>query len=89
MLAAAFMAGGIIRIIGSAIERFHGWGWVMLNGFISLFLGIFIWKQFVDYPPSVFWVIGVFVGIEFLFAGWSWIFLALGIRSAIPKTPKA
>jgi uncharacterized membrane protein HdeD (DUF308 family) len=79
MLAAMFMVGGIIRIVVSAVERFHGWPWLMLSGFISLFLGLFIWRHF---PETVFWVIGTFVGIELIFAGWSWIFLAIGIRSA-------
>jgi uncharacterized membrane protein HdeD (DUF308 family) len=31
---------------------------------------------------SAFWVIGMFVGIELLFCGWSWIFLAFAIRAA-------
>jgi len=81
MLAATFMAGGIIRIVVAAVEHFHGWAWVMVNGFISLFLGIFIWRHF---PGDAFWVIGLFVGIDMIFSGWSWIFLALGIRSAFP-----
>jgi uncharacterized membrane protein HdeD (DUF308 family) len=84
MLAAAFMIGGVLRIIGAAIHHFHGWAWVMLNGFISLFLGVYIWRHF---PESAFWVIGLFVGIEFIFAGWSWIFLALGVRSIVPTKP--
>jgi uncharacterized membrane protein HdeD (DUF308 family) len=82
MLAAAFMAGGVMRIVVAAIEHFHGWGWVMLNGFISLFLGIYIWRHF---PESAFWVLGLFVGIDLIFSGWSWIILALGIRSAFPR----
>ncbi len=81
MLAAAFMVGGIIRIVVAAVEHFHGWPWVMLNGFINLFLGIYIWRHF---PESAFWVIGLFVGIDLIFCGWSWIFLALGIRGAFP-----
>jgi uncharacterized membrane protein HdeD (DUF308 family) len=79
MLAAAFMIGGIIRIVVSATERFHAWGWVMLNGFISLFLGIYIWRHF---PESAFWVLGLFVGIDLIFAGWSWIWLAIGVHGA-------
>jgi uncharacterized membrane protein HdeD (DUF308 family) len=82
MIAAGFMIGGIIRIVVAAVEHFHSWPWVMLNGFISLFLGIYIWRHF---PESAFWVIGIFVGVEMIFCGWSWIFLALGIRSAIPN----
>jgi len=82
MLAAAFMAGGVIRIVVAALEHFHGWGWVMLNGFINLFLGIYIWRHF---PESAFWVIGVFVGIDLIFCGWSWIVLALGVRATFPR----
>jgi uncharacterized membrane protein HdeD (DUF308 family) len=81
MLAAAFIVGGCMRIVVAAMERFHGWGWTMVNGFISLFLGIYIWRHF---PQDALWVIGVFVGIDLIFAGWSWIFLALGIRNAFP-----
>ena len=78
MMAAAFMAGGTIRIVVAAVEHFHGWPWVMVNGFISLLLGITIWRHF---PESAFWVIGLFVGIDLIFSGWSWIMLAIGIRS--------
>lgn len=79
MLAAVFMAGGIIRIVVAAVDHFHGWPWVMVSGFISLLLGIYIWRHF---PTDAFWVIGLFVGIDLIFLGWSWIFLALGIRNA-------
>ncbi len=66
----------------AATERFQGWPWVMLNGFITLFLGLIIWRHF---PQDSFFVLGVFVGIDLIFCGWSWIFLALGIRSAFPN----
>jgi uncharacterized membrane protein HdeD (DUF308 family) len=79
MLAAAFIAGGVIRIVVAAMEHFHGWPWVMVSGFISLLLGMFIWRHF---PKDAFWVIGLFVGIDLIFLGWSWIILSLGIRSA-------
>jgi uncharacterized membrane protein HdeD (DUF308 family) len=79
MLAAAFIVGGIVRIVGAAVEHFHGWPWVMINGFISLFLGIFIWRHF---PETIFWALGLFIGIELIFNGMSWIMLAIGIRTA-------
>jgi uncharacterized membrane protein HdeD (DUF308 family) len=81
LLAAAFMAGGILRIVVAAVEHMHGWGWLMVNGFVSLFLGIFIWRHF---PVDAFWLIGCFIGIDLIFAGWAWIFLAIGIRNAYP-----
>lgn len=83
MLAAGYMIGGIVRIVVAAADRFQGWGWVMLNGFISLFLGIFIWRHF---PEDALWVIGLFVGIDLIFCGWTWIMLAIGIRSAFSRS---
>lgn len=81
VLAAAFMAGGILRIVISAIEHIHGWPWLMLSGFVSLFLGIIIWRHF---PEAALSLIGIFVGIDLIFSGWSWIFLAIGIRNTFP-----
>jgi uncharacterized membrane protein HdeD (DUF308 family) len=82
MLAAAFMVVGIIRIIVAAVERFQGWFWVLLNGFIDLLLGLFIWRHF---PEDAFWIIGLFVGIDLILAGWTWVILAISVRSALPS----
>jgi uncharacterized membrane protein HdeD (DUF308 family) len=78
MIAAALLIGGLFRIIFALTERFQGWGWVLVNGIISLILGLMIWR---DWPESAFWAIGLFVGIDMLFAGWSWVMTALAVRS--------
>jgi len=83
VLAAAFMVGGLFRIVSALADRFHGWGWVLLNGVITLALGIMIWRQ---WPDSSLVVIGIFVGIDMIFAGWSWIMMALAARS-VPAPP--
>ncbi len=77
MLAAAFFIGGLFRIVVALSERFYGWGWVLLNGIVTLVLGILIWR---GWPATAFWVIGLFVGIDMLFAGWSLVITALTIR---------
>jgi len=77
MLATAFFVGGLFRIIVALSERFYGWGWVLLNGIITLVLGILIWQE---WPEAAYWVIGLFVGIDMLFAGWSLVITALTIR---------
>lgn len=77
MLAAAFFVGGLFRIIVALSERFYGWVWVLLNGIVTLVLGILIWRE---WPETAFWVIGLFVGIDMLFAGWSLVITALSIR---------
>lgn len=83
MLAAGLLIGGLFRILIALMERFHGWGWVLVNGLISLVLGVMIWR---GWPDTALWVIGLFVGIDMLFAGWSWVMTALAIR-AMPGKP--
>jgi uncharacterized membrane protein HdeD (DUF308 family) len=82
MIAASLFIGGLFRIFVALGERFYGWGWVLLNGVISLVLGVLIWQE---WPETAFWVIGVFVGIDMLFAGWSLVITAATIRSATAK----
>jgi uncharacterized membrane protein HdeD (DUF308 family) len=79
LVAACLLVGGILRIVVSLVERFEGWGWSLLNGVVSLLLGAVIWRQ---WPLSSLWFIGLFVGIEMLFSGLSWVMLALAVRSA-------
>jgi uncharacterized membrane protein HdeD (DUF308 family) len=81
VIAAVLFVEGILRVVVALTERFHGWGWVLLNGVISLALGVMIWRQ---WPESSLWVIGLFVGIDLLFNGWSLIMLALALRG-LPK----
>ncbi len=78
MIALFLLVAGLFRIVASLLIRFHDWGWVLLNGIITLLLGLMILRQF---PSSGLWVIGMFVGIDMLFNGWSWIMLSLGLRS--------
>jgi uncharacterized membrane protein HdeD (DUF308 family) len=81
IIAIFLVISGVFRIVFAISERFTGWGWVLLNGAVTLFLGILIYKQ---WPASGLWVIGLFIGIDLIFNGWSWIMLALGLR-LVPK----
>jgi uncharacterized membrane protein HdeD (DUF308 family) len=78
LLAIFLIMSGIFRIVAALAQRFHEWGWVLLNGGVTLLLGLLINRQM---PGSALWVIGLFVGIEMLFNGWAWIMLALGLRA--------
>ncbi|MCL4855274.1 MAG: HdeD family acid-resistance protein [Bryobacteraceae bacterium] len=84
MIALFLMVGGIFRMVFAVSERFSGWGWVLLNGAVSLMLGMLIYKQ---WPASGLWVIGTFLGIDLILNGWSWVMLALGARKAVPAVP--
>ena len=77
LIAAFLIVGGIFRIAAALTMRFEGWVWSLISGVIALLLGLMIWWQ---WPEASLWVIGLFVGIEVLFNGWTWVMLALGLR---------
>jgi uncharacterized membrane protein HdeD (DUF308 family) len=77
MIAIFLMVAGLFNIVAALLHRFHRWGWVLLNGCVTLLMGLLINRQ---WPGSGLWVIGLFVGIEMIFNGWTWIMLAIGLR---------
>ena len=79
LIAIFLIVTGIFEIVAALVHRFHGWGWVLLNGCVTMLLGLLINK---GWPQSAAWVIGLFVGIEMIFNGWGWIMLSLGLKSA-------
>ena len=81
-IAIFLIVSGAFRIISALAVRFQDWGWALLNGGVTLLLGIIINRQL---PEAALWVIGLFIGIEMLFNGWAWVMLALGLR-AVAKT---
>ncbi len=83
ILAVFFMVTGLFRIMAALMMRFPHWGWLLVSGFITLALGIFIWGQ---WPVSGLWVIGLFIGIDMIFVGWSWVMAALAARRLPAET---
>lgn len=77
LLACALMVGGLFRIIGSLAFQFPHWGWTLVGGIINLVLGILIWQQ---WPEASLWVIGLFVGIDLIFTGWTWVIISLALK---------
>lgn len=76
-VAAFFIVVGLFRIVAALAVRFPFWGWALLNGAITFLLGLIIYRHF---PESALWVLGLLVGLEMLFNGWTWIMLALAIK---------
>jgi uncharacterized membrane protein HdeD (DUF308 family) len=83
LIAMFLIFGGIFRIVTAIILRYQHWAWLLLHGVINLLLGIAIWRQ---WPLSGLWVIGLFVGIDMLFNGWSLVMLGLTARK-LPTAP--
>ena len=79
LLAAFLVVEGIFKIIMALRVRDHsGWGWVLASGILSVILGLMIWAK---WPASGLWVIGLLIGIQLLFTGWSLVMLALAARA--------
>jgi uncharacterized membrane protein HdeD (DUF308 family) len=83
MLAVVFLVEGAIRIVFVLVQRFSGWGWELFNGIVTFLLGLFIWQQ---WPEASYRIIGIFVGIDLLLNGWSWVMLGLAVRAIKPKS---
>jgi uncharacterized membrane protein HdeD (DUF308 family) len=78
MLAASSLIGGLLRVVVALRQRFSTWGWVLVNGIITFLLGVMIWRR---WPDAAEWVIGLFVGVELIATGWSWVAFAIVVRS--------
>src|SRR5262245_9608823 len=85
LVAALFLADGVLEVIMAFRIRSHrGWGWVLVSGLVAIAAGALIALQL---PTSATWVLGVLVGIKMIFAGWSFIALALGGHRPDVATP--
>jgi uncharacterized membrane protein HdeD (DUF308 family) len=78
-MAMFFLIGGLFQLLGSLVVHLPGWGWQVLDAVITIVLGLLVLAQ---WPASGLWVIGLFVGIDLMFYGLTWIALALGLRAA-------
>lgn len=78
VLAISFLVGGVFRIVLALALRAFGWQWVLFSGVIDLILGGMIWSE---WPEATEWVIGLFVGLDLIFHGWSWMMLALTVKA--------
>jgi uncharacterized membrane protein HdeD (DUF308 family) len=84
MLAGFFVVAGGFRIVSALVDRYPQWGWALINGVVTLMLGLIIFrmfKQLPEEPTAVLWIIGLMVGIELLFNGWTWIMLSFAIKN--------
>ena len=80
LLAALFMAEGVLEMIMALKVRPHGgWGWLLLSGLIAVAVGVLV---AVELPSSAGWAIGLLAGINLLSTGISFVVLAGAGRRA-------
>lgn len=84
LIASLFLVSGIYKIVYSGWTRFQHWGWVFFSGIVSTLLGFLILN---DWPEASLWVIGLFIGIDLIVSGWTWIIVALSARNlSLPRS---
>ncbi len=69
---------GLFRVIIALRLKFMNWGWAVFDGVITLLLGVLVWA---GWPSSGLWFLGISLGITLLLRGWSYVMLALALRS--------
>jgi uncharacterized membrane protein HdeD (DUF308 family) len=78
MLGIALIVGGLLRIfLATRMKQGTPWGWVVVSGLISFFLGLVIVSH---WPVSSFFVLGIFLGVDLIFMGSSWIAIGLALK---------
>jgi uncharacterized membrane protein HdeD (DUF308 family) len=82
-LAIYLFAEGVLELILSfQIRSRQGRGWLLLDGIVTLILGVLIWRS---WPASTEWAIGTLVGISMIFSGTTRLMLSLAARSMVNK----
>ncbi len=80
VLGIAFIVVGILRLIMAFQHRgSRGWIWALVGGVVSLVLGTVV---LLEWPVSGLWIIGLFIAIELIVNGWTYIFIAIAARRA-------
>ncbi len=78
-LAGVLIVIGLTRILMAfALKDSKGWIWLLLAGITAIILGVLILMQ---WPISGLWVIGLFIAIEMIVTGWTYIFIAFALRT--------
>lgn len=78
LLSAFFIVVGGFKVTAALQNRaLKAWGWLLFSGLLAISVGVLIW---LGWPSSATWAIGLLVGIELVFGGWSLMLLGLAAR---------
>jgi len=78
LLGGFLLAAGIVRTaLGLQMRSGSHWGWIVLSGLITLLLGVII---IVGWPVTSLFTLGIFLGVDLILAGLSWLSLGLSFR---------
>lgn len=79
LLGIMYLGLGIFRSFYSLFVRGPQWGWSLFSGLLAFLLGALILGE---WPASSLFIIGLFVGVDLLIAGWVYIMAAFAVKRA-------
>ena len=80
MLGIGLIAAGVARaVLAVRLREEAGWGWVLLSAVITVIVGLMV---VAGWPASSLFVLGIFLGVDLIFAGVGWIAAGLALRNA-------
>ncbi len=79
LLAVALVAAGLLRLwVGWEHRAEKGSGWIIAAGIVTLLVGILIALR---WPANSLWVLGLFLAIDLIFQGWTFIAFGLALKA--------
>lgn len=83
LLASLFLIEGVLDIaLYTKIRALGGSTWVLLDGIVTLLLGLMIYTQ---WPSSSAWAIGTLVGASMIVSGVTRVMMSLAVRKVAAK----
>ena len=77
-LAIFFVAEGVMDLVAYSQNRNAGGsGWILVDGIITLILGLLVWRQ---WPSRSLWVIGTLAEISMIMTGTARLMISLAAR---------
>jgi uncharacterized membrane protein HdeD (DUF308 family) len=77
------IAGGFEMLHAIELGGVRGWPFLLLTGFLTVLLGLLLWRQ---WPLSGQWAIGIIVGSSFILSGISLAMLGIAARGYAENT---
>lgn len=77
-----FIEGVLELVLSFQIRPRGGWGWLLLDGIVTLVLALMIWRT---WPGNTEWVIGTLVGISMIFSGATRLMLSMAARTLVKR----
>lgn len=80
VLCIALIASGILKIwVGFKARPDSGWGWIVAAGVVTVLAGLVISS---GWPVNSLWILGMFLAVDLIFQGWSFVLFGFGLKKA-------